>query len=189
MTDTHERLIAATLRCVERKGLAATTSRDIAAEAGANLAGITYHFGSKDELVAQALLRAMRRLLDPVLDVLRSDLDPAARTAAGVQALQASFAEAGELLPVYLEARLHARHDAALGRELAALLGELHTFLADQLGDMRAAGQIPRWVEPDAMAVVLVAMADGVAVRSMSDPTLDAAAVGAQALQLLITAR
>ena len=56
MTDTRQRLLDATRRCISAKGLAATTSRDITAEAAANLAAITYHFGSKDELVAEALL-------------------------------------------------------------------------------------------------------------------------------------
>ena len=66
----RQRLIDATRRCIARQGLAATTSRDISAGAEANLAAITYHFGSKDELVAEALLEALRDWLKPALDVL-----------------------------------------------------------------------------------------------------------------------
>ena len=60
MNRTAQALLAATRTCVGRKGLATTTSRDITAEAGANLAAITYHFGSKDRLVADALLEELR---------------------------------------------------------------------------------------------------------------------------------
>ncbi|WP_413871901.1 CerR family C-terminal domain-containing protein [Albidovulum sp.] len=43
-------LIAAGLRLFGRKGFAATSIREIAAEAGANVAAIAYHFGNKEGL-------------------------------------------------------------------------------------------------------------------------------------------
>ena len=67
MSETRQRLLDATRRCVRSRGLARTTSRDITSEAEANLAAITYHFGSKDELVAEALLAGLREWLDPAL--------------------------------------------------------------------------------------------------------------------------
>ncbi len=70
-------LLDATRRCVRHQGLARTTSRDITTEAEANLAAITYHFGSKDELVAEALLAGLREWLDPALAALADADDPA----------------------------------------------------------------------------------------------------------------
>ena len=60
MNETRQALLSATRRCIGRRGLAATTSREITAEADANLAAITYHFGSKDDLVTEALLEGIR---------------------------------------------------------------------------------------------------------------------------------
>ena len=53
--DTKARLLHATITCIERLGLQNATSRDIAAEADANVAAINYHFGSKAKLVELAL--------------------------------------------------------------------------------------------------------------------------------------
>lgn len=47
---TAAQLIAAGLKLFGRKGFAATSTREIAAEAGTNVASIAYHFGGKDGL-------------------------------------------------------------------------------------------------------------------------------------------
>jgi hypothetical protein len=44
----------------EVRGYARTTARDLAAESGANLASIGYHFGSKEALLNEALAEGMR---------------------------------------------------------------------------------------------------------------------------------
>src|SRR6266542_1970915 len=82
---TEGRRIEGTLDCLRRLGLRGTTSRAIAAAAGANLGAITYYFGSKDELVAQALLRAIRGWVEPALAVLRTDMEPAQRMLASIE--------------------------------------------------------------------------------------------------------
>src|SRR5919112_311133 len=56
-------LIEGTLRCLERLPLQRVTARAIADESGANLASITYHFGSKDELVTEAVIAGLDRWL------------------------------------------------------------------------------------------------------------------------------
>src|SRR5438270_2977098 len=108
MIDTRARLLASTRRCIATRGLAATTSRDITAGAGANLAAITYHFGSKDRLVAAALLEELRAWLSPALEVLAGDGDPAARALAAIETLVRDFERRREEAPAYLEALVHA---------------------------------------------------------------------------------
>ncbi len=72
-TDTRDRLLAAAWECVRRGGPAAATSRAITAAAGANLGAITYHFGSKDALLAEAVGAAIETLVEPALDALRDE--------------------------------------------------------------------------------------------------------------------
>ncbi len=188
--EARARLLDGALRCVRDRGLAGTTSRDIAAASGVNLAGITYHFGSKDALVAAALVGAVRSWLDPALSALRAPGDPATRILGAIQALQASLEEASDLLGPYLEALVQAPKDATLGAEVEALFAELRAFLADQITRLRADGELPAWIQPQAMAVLLVAAADGIALHAALDPNgVDHHAVSAQALQLLLGAR
>ncbi len=55
-------LIAAGLRLFGRKGFAATPIREIAAEAGANVAAIAYHFGGKEGLRRACGAEVARRI-------------------------------------------------------------------------------------------------------------------------------
>ena len=53
MTDTVGRLREAAEDLLLKKGQAATTLRDITDRAGANVASVSYHFGSKDALLGE----------------------------------------------------------------------------------------------------------------------------------------
>lgn len=49
----RDRILKAAIACIERDGLDRASVRQIALEAGANVAAVNYYFGSKDELIAQ----------------------------------------------------------------------------------------------------------------------------------------
>jgi len=190
MTATPQRLLDATRTCLGRKGLAATTSRDIAGEAEVNLAAITYHFGSKDDLVASALLEGLRDWLAPTLAVLQGEGDPALRTGVAIRTLLATFERHQAEAPVYVEALLQAIRLPSLHAGLLRLWGDLRVLLADQMAEMVDAGVLPAWVAPEPMAALLTAVANGLVVQVTTDPegpSLDAMA--AQFGVLLIAAR
>ena len=50
-TETKERILEAAERLFARGGFSATSLRDVASDAGVNLAGANYHFGSKEALL------------------------------------------------------------------------------------------------------------------------------------------
>jgi AcrR family transcriptional regulator len=187
--DTRARLVEATLRVLAERGRHGTSSRAIAAASGVNLAGITYHFGSKDELVSQALLVAARGWVEPALRALRAEADPSTRMIRAVQALQEAFVRARDLLPVYLEALVHAPRSDRLREGLGELFGELRSFLAGEIGALQASGFLPAWIDPGPMAMLIVATGDGLALHSALDPdAVQPQAVGSQAIQLLLAA-
>ncbi|MGH9227040.1 MAG: TetR/AcrR family transcriptional regulator [Acidimicrobiales bacterium] len=190
MIETRQRLLEATRNVLGRKGLAGTTSRDITGSAGVNLAAITYHFGSKDELVAAALLQSVREWLAPTLEVLQGPGDPALRTGLAIRTLVATFDRHRAEAPVYLEALLQASRLPALHRGLLDLWAGLRRLLADQMATLIDAGSLPGWVAPQPMAALLVAVANGLVIQVTIDPDgpgLDAMA--AQFGALLIAAR
>ncbi len=170
MNETSKQLLAATRRCIATKGLAATTSRDITSGAEANLASITYHFGSKDQLVASALLDALREWLAPTLDVLAAEGDPAARTLVAIRTLTETFEQHRDEAPVYLEALVQAPRIEALQVGLTELWSELRRLLSDHMTQMQTAGELATWVRPDAMASVLIAVANGLVTQAIIDP-------------------
>jgi AcrR family transcriptional regulator len=125
---TEDLLVEATLRCLARSGVAGATARTITAEAGVNLAAITYHFGSKDHLVDRALVRAVRRLVDPVVEVLEGG------DVWGALALVEDRATAGGApCALYAEAAARAVRSEVVRRGW----DEVHGALRDALGDRR----------------------------------------------------
>lgn len=176
---------------MRRSGVAATTSRAITTEAGANLAAITYHFGSKDDLVAAALLDAIRAGVEPALDVLRrDDLDAGVRLLMAVDALRTAFSAMAADAPAYVEALAQARHLPALREGVVGLFDELRGFVAGQMAEQRAAGQLPGWVEPEAMAGLLLATANGIVLQAVVDPDgTDVNALAGQFAGLLLASR
>jgi AcrR family transcriptional regulator len=57
MTDTQQKILDAAERLISQQGYAATSLRQIIAEAGVNLASVHYHFGSKEELLDEVVMR------------------------------------------------------------------------------------------------------------------------------------
>ncbi|MEV3922654.1 TetR/AcrR family transcriptional regulator [Actinomadura coerulea] len=55
----REDLLEAAVRCIQEKGYAKTTLRDIAGVAGVSMAAVGYHYGSTEKLLNLALVRAI----------------------------------------------------------------------------------------------------------------------------------
>ena len=78
----REELVGAARRVIGRDGFAAATVGEITREAGASLGLLNYHFGSKDEVVAEAFAEAAREELSALEAISRRFEDPADRLAA-----------------------------------------------------------------------------------------------------------
>jgi AcrR family transcriptional regulator len=188
---TRARLLEATLEVLGSRGVAGTRSRDIAAAAGVNLQAITYHFGSKDELVAQALVHAVRTWIEPARAALTGVADdPLGGLFGTVSALQQALEQARENFPTYIEALATASRDETVRGQIVALLIELRDALAASIRELRATGYIAGWVEPEPMASLIIAAGDGFVMHSTLDPESYAPepALG-QVIQLLLAAR
>jgi AcrR family transcriptional regulator/acyl-CoA thioesterase FadM len=78
----REELVTAARRVIGRDGFAAATVGTITREAGASLGLLNYHFGSKDEVVAEAFAAAAREDLAELEAISRRHEHPAERLAA-----------------------------------------------------------------------------------------------------------
>ena len=121
MPASHrEQILEGAIECLQTRGVAATTTRDIAAAANASLASIPYHFGSKDALMDQALLEAIRRYSGHVQrQAFAGDAPPLQALAKSLIATVDSFADAGPLLGSLMEAHVKAIHSEPLRERVA----------------------------------------------------------------------
>jgi AcrR family transcriptional regulator len=127
---TRERLLESAERLIAERGLAATSVRAVCGDAGANVAAVHYHFGSKDALVDAVLARRMSELTARRVEMLEP-LERAAQpsTRAVVDALVRPLAE-------------FARDPDGQGRAYVRFLAALH---ATDEGDRIAAGFAPQF--------------------------------------------
>jgi AcrR family transcriptional regulator len=129
-------LIDGTLRCLERLPPERVTARAIAADSGANLASIAYHFGSKDELVTEAVISGLDRWLEEVaagLDGLAT-AEQSARLRRAGEVIDATRKQHAGLVRNFLSALVRAQHDHRVRELLTAGFRETRPRIAALLG-------------------------------------------------------
>jgi AcrR family transcriptional regulator len=186
----RSKLIAATQRLLAAGGADALTSRAIATAADANLASITFYFGSKEQLVTESLIAAARQLLAPVVATLTSDGEPTIKMLESVVLLNRILDENRDHLAAYVQALAASPASPSIAAAVRALHRDMAQLLTEQISAQRSAGQLPSWVSPSAMAQLIVAVMHGTLLASVIDSEhTDQAAISAQFAQLLLGAR
>jgi AcrR family transcriptional regulator len=129
-------LIDGTLRCLDRMPHDRITARTIAAEAGANLASITYHFESKDNLLTEAMIAGLDRWLAEIAARLGelSTVDPAERYRRAAKAMEATRDEHLGLARLFFAAVAKAPHDPQVRELLATGFARTRPTVATLLG-------------------------------------------------------
>lgn len=169
--------------------MARATAREITGRASANLAAIPYHFGSKDAMRTEALLAETRELVAPVLELLSSGRPAAERASEAVGLLNDLFERSRSQVPVYLAALAASAHSADVASGLSTLWSDVRRALTDDVARQLEAGALPQWVDPEAMAALILALVNGVVIAAAVDPDgPDHRAVAAQFLSLLLAA-
>lgn len=101
---TRRALVEAGLRLFGTKGFSATSTREIAGEAKANIASIAYHFGSKEGLrkaIAETIAGTMRNVIESAFDA-QGDSHPQGETTDARAAAKARVAAAIDRIAVFL---------------------------------------------------------------------------------------
>jgi AcrR family transcriptional regulator len=133
---TRERLLAATLELLAQRGAEGFTLREITESAGANVAAVSYHFGSLKALCDSAIEHALERYLDAQIQALDS-----LGTTSTLEGLAAAFA--GPMV----------RALAAGGRDLAVMRTVARVGIDPPQGWERLAGKFAQ-ARRDALRVL-----------------------------------
>jgi AcrR family transcriptional regulator len=129
-------LIEGTLRCLERLPPERVTARAIAAESGANLASIGYHFGSKEELITAAVVEGLDRWLAEIGAGLEeiAAADPAGRYRRAFELVESTRPRNIALARNFAAALARAQHDERVRDQLAAGFRRTRPAIAALLG-------------------------------------------------------
>jgi AcrR family transcriptional regulator len=165
--SNRSNLIEGTLRCLECLPPERLTARAIVEESGANLASINYHFGSKDNLVTEAVIEGLDRWLADIegrLGQPESD-QPAVRFRRALEVVETSRLRHTGLAKNFLGALAKAQHDPRIREMLVAGFERTRPNVASLLGlGGDRAGE-------DAAGLVL-ALFNGLLFQALLDPAL-----------------
>jgi AcrR family transcriptional regulator len=152
-------LLAAAAQVIAERGFAATRIADVAARAGTSAPGVLYWFGSREELLAEALTYAEDGFYDE-LSARVAELDrPAARLAALIEA-----SVGGEDWVLWMELWTRALHDPDLAESRQRLDDRWRAQIAAIVAEGQAAGEFAG-DDPERVALELAALIDGLAVQ------------------------
>jgi len=122
---TRQRLIDATRELLAEHGEGGVSLRAITEAAGANVAAVSYHFGSKETLVRAAIEQSIERLLQEQIDGLRALGEPTLEDIAAAWARPVIRAVAASPCPEQVFMRV-------VGRTLATCTGERRAQVTQQ---------------------------------------------------------
>jgi AcrR family transcriptional regulator len=171
--DKAVRIVEAMRASVAARGFAGSTFDHVARDAGVSRGLLHYYFGTKERLLVEVVRRECQ--------VRGELLDQAVAGARGadelIDALVRSFedvvSEGSSEVVMFYELLTLAQRNAGIAAELAELARTLRLTLAEALATGSEAGVFELRADPDDVATFLLALADGVMIRRLSEPDLD----------------
>jgi AcrR family transcriptional regulator len=168
--DKAQRIIDAMRRSVARRGTAGSTFDHVSREAGVSRGLLHYYFGTKEQL----LVEAVRRDCELRLELLESKLSTA-RSADDfidlmAQNLQETLREDPDFVTLVFELFTLSRRNTEIADEYAGLMRRTRERVAGMLAVAQEGGILHLHAEPEAVAEILFSLGDGLALRMLSEP-------------------
>jgi len=186
--DRAVRIVEAMRASVAARGFSGSTFEHVAREAGVSRGLLHYHFGTKERLLVEAVRRecAVRHEL---LDRAVVDASSADEVLAGlVRTLEDMLQGDGpSSVFMFFEMVTLAQRNQEIAAELSELGRRAREHIATVLREKSDAGVLSLRIEPAIAATFLLALADGVLVRRLTEPDLDVSALLSQSVAVVRT--
>lgn len=171
--EKARRIVEAMRRSVAQHGTAGSTFDRVAREAGVSRGLLHYYFGTKEKL----LVEAVKRDCELRLEALERRL-AGARTADDfiglmAQNLQQTVREDPDFVTLMFELFTLARRNPEIAAEYAELTRRTRAQVADLLALAQREGVVRLHASPEAVAEILFSLADGFALRMLTEPERD----------------
>jgi AcrR family transcriptional regulator len=172
-SEKAQRIVAAMRQSVALRGTAGSTFERVSREAGVSRGLLHYYFGTKEKL----LVAAVRHDCELRLQRLEQQLAGASTADAFVglmaQSLQETIREEPDFVTLLFELFTLSRRNEDIAVEFTALQRRMREHLAGMLAGAQREGVLALHAEPEAVAEILFSLADGFALRMLSEPDRD----------------
>src|SRR4051795_7521074 len=187
--EKAQRIVEAMRSSVARRGVAGSTFDHVAREARVSRGLLHYYFGTKERLLAEVVRRDCELRMH-LIDEQLADAESADDVIDGlVESLKDMVIDDPAVVTLVFELFTLSRRNEEIALEFAELLRRTREHVADLLVEKEAAGILRLHAPADAVADVLFAMADGVAMRMLTERGRDfgpSVATGVLAIRALI---
>jgi AcrR family transcriptional regulator len=188
--EKAQRIVEAMRRSVAQRGTAGATFDHVSREAGVSRGLLHYYFGTKEQL----LVEAVRRDCELRMELLEHQL-ASAQTADDyidlmAQNLQETVHEDPDFVTLVFELFTLSRRNGDIAIEYAGLMRRTREQVAAMLAGAQREGILHLHAEPEAIAEILFSLADGLALRMLAEPDRDFTATvqaGIAATRALLT--
>lgn len=171
--EKAQRIVEAMRRSVALRGTAGSTFDHVSREAGVSRGLLHYYFGTKEQL----LVEAVRRDCELRMELLEQQL-AGAKTADDyidlmAQNLQETVHDEPEVVTLVFELFTLSRRNEDIAAEYGGLMRRMRDQVAGMLSAAQREGILHLHADPEAIAEILFSLADGVALRMLAEPERD----------------
>ena len=181
-SDKATRIVEAMRTSVAARGIAGSTFDQVAREAGVSRGLLHYYFGSKERLLLEVVRRECEVREQRAEDAIAAAGNAEEVLEGLVRSLEEILGEGPTGPALFFEILALAQRHQEIAAELAELGRRLREAFAAALAAKHSDGVLALKAEPDVVAAFLLALADGIIVRRLSEPTLDMAPLMAQSV-------
>lgn len=180
--DRAERIVEAMRASVATRGFSASTFDQVARDAGVSRGLLHYHFGSKERLLVEAVRRECELRHEQIDRAMAGAGSTDEVMAALVHSFEEFLGEGPSPAVMMFEMITLAQRNGEIAAQLADLGRRLRTHIAEALREKADAGALELRADADTAASILLALADGITIRVMTEPELDIAPLMAQSI-------
>jgi len=171
--EKAQRIVEAMRRSVARRGTVGSTFEHVSREAGVSRGLLHYYFGTKEQL----LVEAVRRDCELRMEMLEQQLSRAQSAEDFIdlmaENLQETVREDPDFVTLLFELFTLSRRNADIAVEYAELMRRTRKQVAGMLAVGQQEGILRLHAEPEAVAEILFSLADGFALRMLAEPDRD----------------
>jgi len=171
--EKAQSIVEAMRRSVAQRGTAGSTFDHVSREAGVSRGLLHYYFGTKEQL----LVEAVRRDCELRMEALEGQLARAQSAEDFIdlmaQNLRETVRKEPDFVTLLFELFTLSRRNADIAAEYAGLMRRTREQVAGMLALAQREGILRLHAEPDAVAEILFSLGDGFALRMLAEPDRD----------------
>jgi AcrR family transcriptional regulator len=171
--ERAQRIVEAMRRSVAQHGTAGSTFERVAREAGVSRGLLHYYFGTKEQLLAEAVRRDCQLRLERLEQQLAGAQTAEDFIGLMAQHLQDAIREDPDFITLLFELFTLSRRNDDIATEYANLMRTMREQVAGMLTVAQDEGVLRLHAEPEAIAEILFSLGDGFALRMLTEPDRD----------------